>query len=331
MDLFGLKRFRMMRRLQKGVSAVIGTLVKSGMSQYVVTIAPDKSAIDAATIMVGESVSAIVVEKDNKPIGILTERDFITKVPLSQKVFNTPVSKFMSATKETPPVLRVFPEDKLTEARKILKEKHVRKLVVTDKEDLIQGILTQTDLCRLVYDNVTVTVKTTQAPFLVKDIMTRNIVSVSRKSTFAKAKQLMTKKNLTAMPVMEGKEYVGIFTEYDVVMQFYDAGGKLVVKGIPEIMKRPIKVIPADVNIFEANAIMIFEKVRRLMVMDEGKIVGLISQTDVVHGCFDHIEWLKKQLAEGKSFKKDELIEIKGKEFIISKYAGPHARMYTMQ
>jgi signal-transduction protein with cAMP-binding, CBS, and nucleotidyltransferase domain len=113
------------------------------------------------------------------------------------------------------------------------------------------------------------------------------------------------------------------------VTQFYDAGGKIQIKSLSELMKSPLKVIPADLNIFEANAIMLFEKVRRLPVIDNGKIIGIVTQTDLVHACFDYVETLRPRLT-GK-VPDALLLPLRQKESIISQYVSEHLRAYTMK
>ena len=81
--MFGLRTLKLGRQVKKSIENLLQTKVQDVMTDYVVTIAPDKSVTDAASVMVGEAVSGLVVEQENRPIGVLTERDFITKVPLS--------------------------------------------------------------------------------------------------------------------------------------------------------------------------------------------------------------------------------------------------------
>ncbi|MBR9692418.1 CBS domain-containing protein [Candidatus Woesearchaeota archaeon] len=332
--MFGLRKLKLGRQVQKGIENLLQTKVQEVMTDYVVTIAPDKSVTDAASVMVGEAVSGLVVEQEDRPIGVLTERDFITKVPLSTEVFRLKVKDIMSCAdgekghKECK-VAAVEKETTLAEARRLMAEKHIRKLVVLDKDGRIGGIVTQTDLSKAIYERVG-TVGLIEAPFLVKDVMNPSFQSVEKKKGFRSAKQLMTKKNISALPVTEKGEIVGIFTEYDVVAQFYDTGGKLDIKELPEVMKTPVKAIPAGINIFDANMIMLFEKVRRLMVIEDGKVVGFLTQTDLVHSCYEYEEVLGKRLESAK-LRAEDIVELKRKNSIFSEYAGEHLRAYTVK
>lgn len=329
------RRRKLLKLARNGARGLLGLTVKDVMTDYVVTIAPEKTAVDAAAIMVGEDKSALIVEVESRPVGILTERDFISKVPISPKVFALRVKDIMSrgfaAKKGTASAVEsVRKETTLAQARSTLKEKRIRKLVVTTPDGLLAGIVTQTDISKAIYEHLHVVARI-DAPFLVQDVMTRKVGSVQRKASFSDVKRLMAKANLSSVPVIDGKEYVGIFTEYDVVSQFYDAGGKLDIKEVSALMKSPIKAIPAGLNIFDANTVMLFEKVRRLLVVEEKKVVGIVTQTDLVHACLDYLAKSQAYLAEHPDIKEEDLVELRRSNTIISEYTTEHIRSFTMR
>jgi len=329
MSLF--KAFRFGRLLKQGVAALRQTRVMDIMTKYVVTISPEKSVPEVAAIMIGEDVSALVVEQAGKPAGILTERDFITKVPTTKKALSLKTATMMSCVGKERMVEAVRPETTLLEARRLMRAKRIRKLVVTNKDGLIAGIITQTDLSRFLYDRLAVIARLPDAPALVRNAMSSKIVSAAQNATFAQAKKLMMQKNISALPITHKNEYVGIFTEYDVVAQFYDAGGKLDIPIMGKIMHSPVKAISGDISIFDANMIMLFEKVRRLLVLDGKKVIGIVSQTDLVHACFEYAELLARELEEGRRFTTDDLVPLRRSSSITSEYINEHIRAYTVQ
>ncbi len=329
MSLFGFRRRKLLNQARNGADSLLGLSVKETMTDYVVTIPPATPVSEAAAIMVGEDVSTLVIEEGEKPVGIMTERDFITKVPASEKALKLTVKRLMAGKGV---VRTTKPESTLSEARRTLKEHRIRKLVVVNEDGFIAGIVTQSDLSKELYARIRVVAKQEGTPFTVAEAMTKRIVSAPRTASFATAKAKMMRSNVSALPVTDRKEYVGICTEYDVVAQFYDKGGKLEIRKIGDIMSAPIKAIPAELSIFEANMIMLFEKVRRLLVMDKGKVVGIVSQTDLVHACFDYVERLKKHIeSDGPVIKAEDFVVLRRKESITSEYAGEHIRAYTVR
>lgn len=327
-------QWKLLRSAKKGLFSLLDLAVEQVMTDYVVSTKPEKSVIDAAAMMVGEDVSALVVEQESRPIGILTERDFITKVPLSKEVLTMKVQNIMSCSfenveKKKCAVEAVDPEALLVDARGVMKEHRIRKLVVLTKEGLTAGIITQTDLSKAIYEHIRV-IPILQVASSVKDVMSSPIKSIEEDAKFSKAKEFMKKRKLSALPITKKKEFVGIFTEYDVVMQFYDEG-KLQERPVTEIMKSPIKAIPAALNIFDANMIMLLEKIRRLIVIEDGKPIGIITQTDLVHACYEYAIKAKEYLSYGSEIREKDLLVLHGRGSIISEYAGEHLRAYTVK
>ena len=96
----------------------------------------------AAKIMKKDGVGSVVVMKDKMPIGIMTERDFATRVVAENLPCTTEISKVM-----TLPVIHVSPDETVLRVSDIMIEKKIRKLPVFD-DGKILGIITATDILR---------------------------------------------------------------------------------------------------------------------------------------------------------------------------------------
>ncbi len=120
--------------------------------------------------------------------------------------------------------------------------------------------------------------------------------SVSPETTVFEALQLMAKKNIGALLVIEDEKIVGIMSERDyarkVVLQ-----GKFS-KEIPvrEIMSATVMYVNTSLSTEECMALMINKRIRHLPVIDVGKLVGIISIGDVVKAVIDEKEFLIDQL-----------------------------------
>ncbi len=334
MSLFSFLRERWFRRqLAKGVSRLLDTPVEQAMTDFVVTISPEKSVTEAASIMIGEDVSTLVVEREGRPIGVLTEHDFITKVPFSVRAFKLRVKDVMScATKKSVcAVEAVHPGATLSQAAELMRREKIRKLIVTRPDGLLAGIITQTDLSRKIYEELVVAARLSSTPFTVKEVMTSPVVTIDEGAGFPAAKRLMAVKNVHAIPVKRGREYVGILTEYDVVAQFFDAGGRLETNSLRQLVKSPIKTIPGSISIFDANTIMLFEGVRRLLVVADGRVAGIVTQTDLVHAAFQYAVKAREELRAGFPLSLDDFIPCRRKGVIASRYESEHLRLYFMR
>jgi CBS domain-containing protein len=113
------------------------------MIHSVITIEHDKTAKDVALLLVEKRISSLVVVKDGKPIGLVTERDLARKVSTTdRKSSDVPLSEIMS-----PNFRWVEPMTPIEDAVQKMLNKNVRRLLVLDNNNLV-GIITETDLAK---------------------------------------------------------------------------------------------------------------------------------------------------------------------------------------
>ncbi|MBN2459518.1 CBS domain-containing protein [Candidatus Woesearchaeota archaeon] len=288
--------------------------VKDIMVDDVMTIGKYDKLIDAAHIMIGAHISCLVVIDGDKPIGILTERDFIKKLAMSRDHSDDLlVSDLM--TKE---VFVANSHLTLFEAQKIMREHKFRKLVVVEGEAL-KGILTQTDLCRAVAEAKS---SCPRAP-RVKDIMTKSVFNISGEEPFNRAKKIMASKDIGSVLVMEKGVIMGMFTEFDLVSEFFMNPNRLRKSYMKDLMTSPVICVGPNFDIFEVNRLMLEHNFRRLPVMESNKVIGIITQTDVAWALYEFIEKNKDCSDERTRKKQDELKFVVRKTGSIILYSKP--------
>ena len=115
--------------------------IRDIMQKNVVTIEHDKSALDAAKLISEKDISFLVIVKDEKPIGVVTERDFVRKIDSEDKQSSKiPLSEIMSFKFRS-----VEPSTDIEDAVQKMVNNNIRRLVVLENEKLV-GVITQTDL-----------------------------------------------------------------------------------------------------------------------------------------------------------------------------------------
>ena len=119
------------------------TFVEDIMKKNVITIDEAESIQDAAQKMVTANVGCVIVTRKGNPVGIITERDFVTKVAAEGRPLFTEVSEVMSL-----PLIVIDPDDTVWDAAEIMRVKGIHKLPV-QKENKIIGIVTTTDLVEI--------------------------------------------------------------------------------------------------------------------------------------------------------------------------------------
>ncbi len=119
------------------------TFVNQIMNKNVLTADKSVSLQEAALKMTKLNIGCVIVTDDTKPLGILTERDFVTKVAAEGRPLFTEISEIMSS-----PLITIGPEETIWEASEMMKEKLIHKLPVKENEQII-GIVTTTDIVRI--------------------------------------------------------------------------------------------------------------------------------------------------------------------------------------
>jgi CBS domain-containing protein len=111
------------------------------MQKNVITIEHDKSALDAAKLISEKDISFLVVIKDGKPIGVVTEKDFVQKIVSNDKqASKITLSDIMSYKYRW-----VEPSTEIEDAVQKMLNNNIRRLLVLENEKLV-GVITQTDL-----------------------------------------------------------------------------------------------------------------------------------------------------------------------------------------
>jgi len=115
--------------------------VRDIMQKNVITIDQDKSALDASKMLSEKKISFLVVQKDNSPIGVITERDIVQKI----SSFDEKPSEFSLRDIMTQEFKWVNPEEDIENAIQKMLNNNIRRLLVLDDKKLV-GVITLTDL-----------------------------------------------------------------------------------------------------------------------------------------------------------------------------------------
>jgi CBS domain-containing protein len=123
--------------LDKSLSEI---LVRDIMSKSLISADPLTTIYQIAKLMEKGEVGAILVKKDNLPVGIITDRDYATKIATQKYPLDTPVDKVASY-----PLQTINSNDSILVAADKMCSKKIRKLAVVEDKKVI-GIITSTDL-----------------------------------------------------------------------------------------------------------------------------------------------------------------------------------------
>lgn len=117
----------------------------------------------------------------------------------------------------------------------------------------------------------------------VKELMSTNICYIKSDAPLSEAVNLMKKYDIGFVPVCDSKGcLVGLLTDRDILLRIPDSAAPSL-KQIPaeEVMTRQVAAVSADMNIHDAACVFSQKKVRRLPVLENARLVGVLSLSDL--------------------------------------------------
>ncbi len=117
----------------------------------------------------------------------------------------------------------------------------------------------------------------------VKEVMTRDVITFREDTPVGQVADTLSERRITGAPVMDSEGYViGIVSEMDVISK----RGRTAA----DIMSPNVITVGEDTSLQEAAKILGGERIRRLPVLSAGRLVGLLSRSDVLE-FFTHSQW----------------------------------------
>ncbi len=125
---------------------------------------------------------------------------------------------------------------------------------------------------------------------IVETIMRKNVVTIQMSQPVKDAIKLMVKSDVGSVVVVDGERPIGILTERDTLRRMLDVNGLLNLP-VGRVASSPLKTVAPTTNILNAFDIMVKNKFRRLPVVENGKLVGVVTETDLA-------QWVIKAASE---------------------------------
>lgn len=131
---------------------------------------------------------------------------------------------------------------------------------------------------------------------LVKEIMSKPVLTIESKKTVQEAAKKMATHRVGAIIVTEGENPIGIITETDINKRVVAHAKNPKKLKSREIMSSPIAFISPDADIIDAVEKMKTHRIKRLPVIKRGKLVGMLSNTDIARTTPELLDILTSRL-----------------------------------
>ena len=256
--------------------------IKNLMSEDLITIDKDQNLSDALKLLRKHNVSRLPVTNNKELVGIISERDIANKLG-SSKYESMPASRLHISSVMVKDVFTVPETMQLGDVAKLMLDESIGSVPVMC-EDKMVGIVSKADFVTLAvgiaFDKITV-----------KEIMSKDLIVVSPSERLVHARRLMIESHVGRLPVVEDDGLVGMITSKDLMRAFIDFR-----KNVPEkyqksqikevlvedIMSSNPQYVSKEMSITEVSNIMIETGYNGLPVVEEGKVIGIITQTDIL-------------------------------------------------
>ncbi len=123
----------------------------------------------------------------------------------------------------------------------------------------------------------------------IRDIMEKNVVTIEYNKSAIDAAEIISEKNISFLVIMKEGLPIGVLSESDFVRKLNTTNKKSSEVQIEEIMSYKFRWVEPTTQIEDAVQKMLNNNIRRLLVLENNKLVGVITQTDL-------IEFLRERL-----------------------------------
>ena len=115
----------------------------------------------------------------------------------------------------------------------------------------------------------------------VRDAMTENPRSIRASASVVEAARLMRDEHIGSLPITDDEELVGMITDRDITTRVVAEAADPKMTSVGDVVSRDLISIEPDEDLEEAVQLMASHQVRRLPVVENGRLVGIVAQADV--------------------------------------------------
>jgi CBS domain-containing protein len=265
-----------------------------------ISIPPNTSILDARDILIRHRIGRLIIEFNNKPVGIVTEKDISKGV----SVFSgKPIAKILVRDIMSKNLITIQPEESIYDCAKLMKKHDISSVIVKNPRGKLVGVITKTDLVS------TFLIQST-ASLPISKIMTKNLITVSPNDSIFEVESILLNNKISRVIVSKNKIPVGIITHRDFVpaktfdlhKEFTDPAERseifwnsqlnefnvnklsyLLTFSAKDIMTKDPFVVSSNDVVYTAAIMMIRHGISGLPVIRGKKLVGIITKSDIVN------------------------------------------------
>jgi len=249
------------------------------MQCSVLTVGPDDSVYKAIGILAEEHVSGLPVVDNARLVGIISEKD-VLGLMYKTKFLPGAVKDYMSE-----PVKSFDIQASVAEIGACLLKNSFRRVTIL-RDDVLAGVISRSDLIRygaprLAPPTEAERCASEQEIPLAQDVMQCGLLTVRKQTPLHEAANILATRHITGLPVVdEALQLLGIITEKDVLRAIFASENKG--QTVAELMTENVTSFSQTDSMFDVCDCLINNDFRRVPILDQGRLVGLISRADII-------------------------------------------------
>ena len=268
------------------------------MTQKVITCSPNDTFSQIQQLMVDNGIGRVVVVDENRPVGIITQKDIIGFLVADKSLRG--LEDITARESMSTRLITARRSTSISLLARTMIDKGISSVLIVDDGYRLEGIVTKADIIKW-YGAFHF-----ELAFKVKEFMTTKTVTVKPSQSVFLVASLMSKRKISRILVVAGIEnkLVGIISEADMTVtsrllkpaKVLEDEKPLVVKGAiappgsahlltaGDIMTSELVTVDKNANLTEAAQLMAKHKFSGLPVVEKEELVGIITKSDIIRG-----------------------------------------------
>ena len=248
------------------------------MKYGVITVERKTPVYQAIATLVEKNITGLPVVDNNMSLqGIISEKDVLKLLHKTCRSSGV-VEEFMTEN-----VVSFNQEDNLANICDCLANNHFRRVAILN-QDKVVSVLSRADFIKINKNKFRppgLPESPRKDDVTARDIMKRGLVTVKRQTPLYRVMELLSENNITGLPVVDcDMQLEGIVTEKDILGLLNDPDAKPC--NVQDIMTKNVITFQQGDNLFDICHCLVNNSFRRVPILDQGQLVGIISRADII-------------------------------------------------
>lgn len=163
----------------------------------------------------------------------------------------------------------------LRDARRLMEKHDIARLLVKDKDKIV-GIITERDLANRLGNWRER--KISDAHIYVSTVYSYDLIKINKEQSLSSAASMMLEQDISSIAVSDNGDIAGLLTKTDIIKALSGSTER-----VKDHMTKPVFTLPTGSGLLEARRIMLDKGIKRIPILLNGKLVGMVTERDIAN------------------------------------------------